>query len=384
MRILFLTLDIFRQTGGIQQVNKLLSQALNNIVAQAASRKSLVTTYSLYDDVVYGTRTDHSSYTRQRAFAGSKFRFVFHCLCTILNTDTVILSHIHLLPLARLLSLLKPRLRIMLLAHGAEVQRKIAGWEKHFLVKSVEIWAVSTFTALHLKNKLDHHIRIEVLNNALPPDFIPPNQFGKPEVLLKKYRLQHDDKVLITVCRVGRHEQDKGIDQVIRAIPALLPAFPALSYLILGQTDSCEQLRLEKIIEELHLQSHVSFLHFIPQSQLVSHYLLADAFVMPSKKEGFGLAFIEAAACGCRIIAGNTDGSSDAVLQGKIGTLIDPRSLSQLQDAIINHLKTPWHAAQAAMTQAICLKYFSQEAYQARVSHLLYNPISNSIKSNIV
>ena len=58
--------------------------------------------------------------------------------------------------------------------------------------------------------------------------------------------------------------------------------------------------------------------------ELLDYYRLADVFVMPSTGEGFGIVFLEASATGLPVIAGNRDGSVDALAEGRIGTLVDP------------------------------------------------------------
>lgn len=371
-RVLFLTLDIFRQTGGIQQVNKLLMHVLNNIEDNNAGGKIEINTYSLHDSACPTMSTNSRFPPTYKPFSGSKLRFFCECLSKILRADLLILSHIHLLPLALILSLIKPRLRIVLLAHGVEIKRRLCFWKRFFLTKRTEIWAVSRSTALYMKKELGEEISIKVLNNALPPDFILPDRFEKPKLLLKKLHLSANDKVLLTVCRVGHHERNKGIEQVIRCIPSLLFKFPKLYYLIVGKTEAEEQLRLEAIIDALHIRPHVRFLHFIPPIELSNYYLLADIFVMPSKREGFGIAFIEAAACGRRIIAGNTDGSTDAVLDGTLGTLIDPNNAQQLQKAIADLLNKPCEPSHSAAIQSICLQHFSFQIYQKQVINLLF------------
>ena len=59
---------------------------------------------------------------------------------------------------------------------------------------------------------------------------------------------------------------------------------------------------------------------------------------MPSKGEGFGIVFLEALACGKPVIAGNTDGSVDAVLNGRLGVLVNPHSVDEISNALIEVL----------------------------------------------
>ena len=78
----------------------------------------------------------------------------------------------------------------------------------------------------------------------------------------------------------------------------------------------------------------VSFLGLVPDVDLPRLYGDSDLFVMPSTKEGFGIVFLEAMACGTPVVAGNQDGSVDAVLGGRLGRLVDPDDLPALTDAI--------------------------------------------------
>lgn len=60
---------------------------------------------------------------------------------------------------------------------------------------------------------------------------------------------------------------------------------------------------------------------------------------MPSKKEGFGIVFLEALACGKPVIAGNKDGSGEAVVDGELGLLVDPDDTKEITKAVIKILK---------------------------------------------
>ena len=86
------------------------------------------------------------------------------------------------------------------------------------------------------------------------------------------------------------------------------------------------------------MQNNFILAGYVPESELTDHYLLADVFVLPSKKEGFGIVFIEALACRLPVIAGNKDGSADALKQGELGMLINPKEIKQIQKAILVQL----------------------------------------------
>ena len=57
----------------------------------------------------------------------------------------------------------------------------------------------------------------------------------------------------------------------------------------------------------------VRFLGYVPDEDLPDLYRLADLFVMPSTQEGFGIVYLEAAACGLRVVGGVGGGSGDAI-----------------------------------------------------------------------
>jgi glycosyltransferase involved in cell wall biosynthesis len=60
---------------------------------------------------------------------------------------------------------------------------------------------------------------------------------------------------------------------------------------------------------------------------------------MPSTGEGFGIVFLEAMGCGCPVVAGNRDGSVDALDNGKLGLLIDPLDVEAIAEAITGILQ---------------------------------------------
>ena len=78
-------------------------------------------------------------------------------------------------------------------------------------------------------------------------------------------------------------------------------------------------------MRDLDLNSRVVFTGFIPESEKADHYRLADAYAMPSWGEGFGFVFLEAMACGVPVVASAIDGGKEAVLDGKLGFVVNRR-----------------------------------------------------------
>ena len=146
--------------------------------------------------------------------------------------------------------------------------------------------------------------------------------------LVKRYGLQ-SSQVILTMGRLASQERYKGFDEVIDLMPRLLKRFPNLKYLIVGEGD--DRARLEaKVAARSGRQRH--FYWSIPESEKVAHYNLADAYVMPSR-EGFGIVLIEAAAGGVPVVGSQADGSREALLDGRLGRLVDPRKPDELIEA---------------------------------------------------
>jgi len=361
--ILFLTLETFSRTGGIQQVCRSLGKALQEVCA----RMMLYSVCDSDEDLL-------DKYVSKDAFKGfrrNRLAFTFQTLRVAANYQTIVLAHINLLPIAYLIKLLYPKTHIILLAHGIEVWKQLSTVQQHFLNRHTEIWAVSAFTKLSIieKNKVAAS-KIKVLHNCLDPFFEAPSGFEKPVELLKRYGISRDQPIILSLCRLSRFEHKKGYDLVIRAVSELLKSWPTLQYLIAGPCDLVEKQRLEALIVDLGLVSNVRLLGPVDDKELSSHYLLADVFALPSQKEGFGLVLIEAAACGCMVIGGNRDGSADALLGGRIGRLIDPQRADQLI-ATLRSCLSDLSRVHASSTQQLTLSAFSFSTYQNKVKTLL-------------
>jgi phosphatidylinositol alpha-1,6-mannosyltransferase len=109
--------------------------------------------------------------------------------------------------------------------------------------------------------------------------------------------------------------------------------FPTLVHVVAGEGD--DRARLQGRAAELAGDpAAVRFVGFVPEEDLPDLYRSADLHVMPSIREGFGIVYLEAAACGLRVVGGTGGGSADAIPDERIGVLVDPTDAAALQKAI--------------------------------------------------
>ena len=331
-RILFLTLKVFSANGGIEKVCKVAGKAMYELGLQSGGPVKI---FSMYDDPGYvGT----NKYFPQLLFTGfgkHKAQFVLKSLQQGSKCRIVILSHINLLLAGYLIKKLSPSTKLVLLAHGIEVWTPFPFWKKRMLHKLDIILPVSHFTKEKMKSLYGlPEERFVVMNNCLDPFLEMPLEGTKDSVLKDRYGLKDDHKVLLTVTRMAGTEQYKGYDKVLQALPELMLKYPGIRYLLVGKYDDMEKQRLDKLINTLGLKGIVLFAGYIADEELAAHFKLADIFVMPSENEGFGIVFIEAMFYGVPVIAGNKDGSADALCNGELGLMADPDNITEIIAAI--------------------------------------------------
>jgi glycosyltransferase involved in cell wall biosynthesis len=234
--------------------------------------------------------------------------------------------------------------------------------------------AVSSYTKQQITNL--HKIasdKITVFHNTIDPYFPLPDTFNKNPDLLKRYGLNENDFILYTLCRLSSKEQYKGYDYVIKALPALLKKHPNIKYLVAGKYDDVELNRLKALISETGVSANVIFAGFLDDSELIAHYQLGDVYIMPSQREGFGIVFIEAMACGSRVIAGNKDGSVDALAKGELGKLVDPTSVEEITKAIEDYYLSSvnWNMQSSADLQKRVIKHFGFSIYKDTLKQVI-------------
>ena len=218
------------------------------------------------------------------------------------------------------------RLPVVIYAHGEE----ITTWRRHprrlramsFAYRAAaRVVANSEFTRDRLLELGVEPGRITLINPGVDLERFHPGY--ETADLRAGLGLEPEQKLVLSVGRLSRR---KGFDQVIRSLPALQAQGLDVHYAIIGIGEDRDYLlglagELE-VTERVHLLGHVS------PEDLPRWYCAADLFAMPNREidgdtEGFGMVFVEAAACGTTALAGEAGGTGAAVLHERTGLRVE-------------------------------------------------------------
>ena len=149
----------------------------------------------------------------------------------------------------------------------------------------------------------------------------------------------------VVVC-VSRLVPRKGQDTLIRSLPEIHRRVPETAVLIVG--GGPYRKRLEQMVGDAGLSSDVIFTGSVPWADLPGYFDAGDVFAMPCRTrrggldvEGLGIVYLEASATGLPVVAGDSGGAPDAVIDGETGYVVDGRSPAQVAERIGDLLDDP-------------------------------------------
>ncbi|MEM7583407.1 MAG: glycosyltransferase family 4 protein [Acidobacteriota bacterium] len=267
--------------------------------------------------------------------------------CRLRRQPTLTLcGHLHLAPLAVL------------------VQR-LAGGRSLLVLLGLESWqAPSSPAARRAASRFDRYVsvsrftaerfgrwsgvdagRIIVIPPAVDPE--PFRRVTRDNVLSLRRELGIVDRpTLLTVARLDEVANRKGHHHVLGILPELRQSHPGLVYLIAG--DGPGRSTLEQQAATLSIADAVRFLGPVSEARKAALFRLANAFVLPSEGEGFGIVLAEAAICRLPIVYSSLDASAEAVAGVERCWSVDPRAkpqlLAALQDALSSGAQAPAQA----------------------------------------
>ncbi|HYP18200.1 MAG TPA: asparagine synthase-related protein, partial [Opitutus sp.] len=308
-RALLLAPEIFASEGGIPRILQIYLKALCDLAGPGDG----VRLVALNDPVVDSRdlrRSSNERLTEWRVCNRSKRRFVRAALELSRGADRLVCGHIAQLPVALAAKTLNPRLRYYLVAHGIEVWRPFTTMERLALRGAEIVLCVSEYTQRELlKHCALPDGRAVVLHNALDPYF--EIGAGAP---------RRETPVILVVTRLTRADRYKGVQHMIEAMPAIRARLPAATLRIVGRGDDLP--RLQQLRDRLSLGAAVEFLGYLDDRRMREELRSCSLFALPSKKEGFGLVFLEAMANG-RPCLGVRAGGVPEVVTADTGSLVE-------------------------------------------------------------
>lgn len=152
----------------------------------------------------------------------------------------------------------------------------------------------------------------------------------------RRSRMPRTPLRLLTVTRMSSASRRKNVDGMLRAV-ASLPEEVVSSYTLVGDGD--DRVRFEVLASDLGIAERVHFTGSLDRDALILEYLDADLFMLavnatPHDVEGFGMVYVEASAAGVPVLASRAGGSTDPIVEGVNGLLVNDGSPEAIADGI--------------------------------------------------
>ena len=202
---------------------------------------------------------------------------------------------------------------------------------RKILTGAKKIIAANSYTAKLAWEIVDKN-KVEVVNPGINSEF--RNQKSEIQKLKNKYNLENK----LVLLQVGRLVKRKGVDKVLAALSQVWQEIPELVYVIIG--NGPEIFDIKYSILNIENKDKIILIDKASDEETASFYDLCDIFIMPAREidgdfEGFGIVYLEANAHGKPVIAGDSGGVRDAVIDGVNGLLVNPESTDEIANAII-------------------------------------------------
>ena len=351
--VLLVTNDFPPRRGGIQSY-------LENLVTE------LVTTGEHTITVYAPTWKGADEYDRQAERADSPFTVVRHPTTLMIPEPSVALRMRRLIgehdvdtvwfgaaaPLA-LLSPLARRAgatRIVASTHGHEVGWSMLPVARAALRRIGNDADVVTFISQYTRNRFaaafGPRAALERLSPGVDVDRFEPNSVARAQM---RARYGLGDRPVV-VC-VSRLVPRKGQDMLIRALPALRDRVPGTRLVVVGGGPYLDDLR--RLAHSFGVAEDVVFTEGVPAEELPAHHAMADVFAMPCRTrgagldvEGLGIVYLEASAMGVPVVAGDSGGAPESVLDGTTGLVVDGWDVGSITAAVGDLLADPDRAAE--------------------------------------
>ncbi|HZM79391.1 MAG TPA: glycosyltransferase family 4 protein [Candidatus Limnocylindrales bacterium] len=245
------------------------------------------------------------------------------------------------------LGLLARRLRLrraVALTHGHEVGWAALPMARNALRRIADGCDVITYLTEYQRARLEPVVegraRLERLTPAVDSEAFHPGIDGSAV----RSRLGLSDRPVI-VC-VSRLVPRKGQDTLVKALLRVRKQVPDAALLLVS--GGPHRRKIERMARELGVEDHVFMTGSVLWEELPTYYAAGDVFAMPCRTrnfgldvEGLGIVYLEASAVGLPVVAGDSGGAPDAVLEGETGFVVPGRDVDALADRLVTLLRDP-------------------------------------------
>lgn len=175
---------------------------------------------------------------------------------------------------------------------------------------------------------------------------------------------------VVIVGRMSVSERYKGHDELLDAWPRVVAAVPAARLLVVGKGDDVERLRTKA--GATGVGDAIQFTGFVADGVLRELLTRSNVFAMPSRGEGFGLAYLEAMRRGLPCIGSDADAAPEVIADGETGCIVRAGDVAMLANAIVALLRNPERArAMGAAGRRREEQVFTFEAFRSHVAAAL-------------
>jgi glycosyltransferase involved in cell wall biosynthesis len=374
--LLLVAPDLFDREGGIARIARATALACQQVCAERGWR---LTALSLLDRGAARDERYLPASADYLGFDGKRLAFARAVLSRALRRSHAgtIFCHVNFASLGLLYPLRRSGLlrEYVVVAHGVDVGNSLPVHRRYALRCAREVWPVSEYTGRLVRDLQGvPPLRIRPMHNCLDPLWPVVVQANPTE----------SAGYLLCVSRLARSDRYKGIDDLIAAMGIVAGRLRNLRLIVVGDGDDAAHLR--GIAGDGAAAGQVEFRGAVDDVELRRLYADCTVFAMPSGKEGFGLAFLEAMAHGKPVIAADSAGTPEVVLHGETGILVPYGDRERLAEAIVALAGDPVRArAMGERGRERVRQHFSYQRYlkdiRAALSRLWVSSAENRASS---
>lgn len=235
--------------------------------------------------------------------------------------------------------------RVLASTHGHEVGWSMLPGARSALRRIGESTDVITYVSRYTRGRFASAFGPRASLEYLPSG-VDANRFRPDPAARAELRARYGLAERPTVVCVSRLVPRKGQDMLITAWPQIVKRIPDAALVIVG-SGPYEQT-LHRMAQESGVRPAIVFTGAVPTAELAAHYAMADVFAMPCRTrgagldvEGLGIVFLEASAAGVPVVAGDSGGAPETVIDGRTGRVVDGRSPRELTEVIAGLLADP-------------------------------------------